>query len=152
MVLSSEPGNSRPRLLIVEDDLAAIFALRHFFAVAGYDVDCAAGPIEAFRLLDQNPYHAVITDLHLLPGRHSEGMRVAAHARTRNPQACVVMLTGNGSDLTEAEALRSGVDVFRTKPIELGHLATCVRSVMTDHGGPSVVPVLPPWSARGNGA
>lgn len=151
-MLSSEPGNSRPRLLIVEDDLAAIFALRHFFAVAGYDVDCAAGPTEAFRLLDRNPYHAVITDLHLLPGRHSEGMRIAAHARRRNPHACVVMLTGNGSDLTEAEALRSGVDVFRTKPIELGHLASCVRSVMTDHGGPSAATGPTPWSARRNGA
>jgi DNA-binding response OmpR family regulator len=138
--------------LIVEDDLVAIFALRHFFAVAGYDVDCAAGPIEALRLLDQNPYHAVITDLHLLPGRHSEGMRIAAHARTRNPRACVVMLTANGSDLTEAEALRSGVDVFRTKPIELGQLAACVCRVMTDHGGPSAAPVPAPWSAQEHGA
>ena len=120
----------RARLLVVEDDLTSVFALRHYFAFAGYDVDCAAGPSEGLRLLDRNDYDAVITDLHLLPGRHSDGMRVAAHARERNPRACVVMLTAHGSDLTETEARRCGVDIYRTKPVDLDGLIAGIATVL----------------------
>lgn len=151
MVLSSESTTVRPRLLIVEDDLAAVFALRHFFAVAGYEVDCAGGPIEGLRLLDHHHYHAVITDLHLLPGRHSEGMRIAAHARTRNPAACVIMLTANGTPFTEEEAHRAGVDVYMTKPVELGELAGCVRTVLASNGySVLTLPDLSTISTHGN--
>ena len=135
MALSFEPlgttrARERARLLVVEDDLIAVFALRHFFAVAGYDVDCAAGPSEALRLLDQNHYQAVITDLHLLPGLHGEGLRVAAHARLRNPGACIVMITGAGTPGTEETARINGVDIYRTKPVELGEITACLNEVL----------------------
>jgi DNA-binding response OmpR family regulator len=112
----------RPRLLVVEDEISTIFALRSFFAPTGYDVDCAAGPADALRLLAANEYDAVITDLHLTPARGGEGMAIAREARDRNPRACVVMLTAYGSTAIEDEARRGGVDVFRTKPVELPRL------------------------------
>ena len=113
----------RVRLLLVEDELSTVFAMREFFALAGYDVDCASGLQESTALLDQHQYDAVITDLHLTVHRAGDGMRVAWHARRRNPQACIVMLTGFGGDGTEEEARRCGVDVYQAKPVELAHLS-----------------------------
>jgi len=119
-----------PRLLLVEDDLASVFALRQFFAMSGYDVDCAAGPHEGVRLLDRHHYDVVITDLHLMPGRHSEGLRVAAHARLRHPRACVVMLTASGSPAVQEEAVRCGVNVYETKPVDLATLTASIGHVL----------------------
>jgi DNA-binding response OmpR family regulator len=120
----------RTRFLVVENDVTSVFALRQFFAAAGHDVDCAAGPIEGLRLLDRNSYEAIITDLHLAPGGLGEGMLIAAQARLRNPRACVVMLTANSSPLTEQEARECGVDVYHTKPVDLALLTTDIERVL----------------------
>lgn len=116
----------RIRLLLVEDELSTAFAMREFFALYGYDIDCASGLNEAAVLIDRSAYHAVITDLHLTTSRCSEGMMIAAAARRRNPHACIVMLTGYGSEATEEEALRCGVDMYQTKPVELASLSAFV--------------------------
>src|SRR5262249_52456131 len=102
----------RVRLLLVEDELSTVFAMREFFAQAGYEVDCASGLNESILLLDRQQYDAVITDLHLSVHRNGEGMRVAWQARKRNPNACIVMLTGFGNECTEEEARRCGVDMY----------------------------------------
>jgi DNA-binding response OmpR family regulator len=116
----------RVRLLLVEDELSTVFAMREFFAQAGYDVDCASGLNESAFLIDRHQYDAVITDLHLTVHRKGEGMRVAWHARIRNPQACIVMLTGFDHENTAEEARRCGVDMYEAKPVELAHLSAFV--------------------------
>jgi DNA-binding response OmpR family regulator len=121
----------RVRLLLVEDELSTVFAMREFFAQAGYDVDCASGLNEATHLIDRHEYDAVITDLHLTVHRNGEGMKVAWNARRRNPHACIVMLTGFGSDTTEEEARRCGVDMYEAKPVELAHLSAFVDLALT---------------------
>jgi two-component system, chemotaxis family, sensor kinase CheA len=123
------PRSRRPRLLVVEDEVSTLFALRSFFAPTGYDVDCAAGPNDAVLLLERNQYEAVITDLHLTPARRGEGMAIALAARARNPRACIVLLTAYGAQSTEDEARRSGVDVYRTKPVELPRLTFDIERV-----------------------
>ena len=124
----------RIRLLLVEDELSTVFAMREFFAQVGYDVDCASGLNEAATLIDRHVYEAVITDLHLTTYRSGEGVRVAWHARRRNPHACIVMLTGYGGETTEEEAQRCGVDMYQTKPVELAHLSAFVDLVLQrDH-------------------
>jgi DNA-binding NarL/FixJ family response regulator len=121
----------RIRLLLVEDELSTVFAMREFFAQAGYDVDCASGPNEATLLLDRHQYDAVITDLHLTVHRAGEGLRMAWQARRRNPKACIVMLTGFDDDTTEEEARRCGVDMYEAKPVELSHLSAFVDLALT---------------------
>jgi len=120
----------RLRLLVVEDELSTLFAMREFFAHAGYDVDCASDLGDAVALLDRRLYDAVITDLHLTASRHGEGLKVAWHARRCHPHACIVMLTGYASDATEAEAARCGVDMYQTKPIELAELTAFVDGAL----------------------
>ncbi len=114
--------------------MSTVLALRSFFAYAGYDVDCAGGVRDGLMFLNRHEYDAVITDLQLTPARASEGLRIAALARQRNPRACVVVLTAYGSEATQQEAERCGVDLYRTKPIELPRLAASIEAVLL--GGP----------------
>lgn len=120
----------RARLLVVDDEIGTVFALRSFFALAGYDVDCAVGCAEGLDLLDTHDYDAVITDLHLTPGRRSEGMDIVERARCRNPRACVVLLTAYGNEDTQEEAARRGIDLYQTKPVELPLLMRHIERVV----------------------
>jgi len=124
----------RARLLVVENELSTVFALRSFFAYLGYEVDCAAGARDGLQLLDRNAYDAVITDLQLTPARGAEGFQVAELARQRNPAACVVMLTAYGSGSTEQRAARCGVDVYQTKPVALDLLRSSIDAVLEARG------------------
>jgi two-component system, NtrC family, response regulator HydG len=112
--------------------------MREFFAMVGYDVDCASGLSDALQLLDRHAYDAVITDLHLSTQRCGEGMRVAWHARRQHPEACIVMLTGYGTDTTEEEAQRCGVMLYQTKPVELAQLSAYVDSVLHRDRGAAI--------------
>jgi DNA-binding response OmpR family regulator len=124
----------RARLLVVEDEISTVFALRSFFTLAGYEVDCAAGVIDGLHLLDRNRYDAVITDLQLTPARAGEGFDVAEEARRCNPAACIVMLTAYGSGATEQRARRCGVDVYQTKPVALAPLMNSIDTVLVARG------------------
>jgi DNA-binding response OmpR family regulator len=116
------------RLLIVEDEISTIFAMREFFSFNGYQVDCAAGATDAMVLLDRGSYDVVITDLHLTPHRCAEGMNVLTRARRLNPGATIVMLTAYASEGSEQEAYRNGVNLYETKPVPLAKLAACIEA------------------------
>ena len=116
------------RLLIVEDEISTVFAMREFFSFTGYQVDCAAGTAEATLLLERNRYDVVITDLHLTPNRCAEGMGILACARSLSPHALIVMLTAYASEGSEREAYSGGVNLYETKPVGLAELAARIEA------------------------
>jgi DNA-binding response OmpR family regulator len=121
---------ARHRLLIVEDEASVIFALREFFTVSDYDVDCAAGSVEAERLLTRNTYDLLITDLHLTAGRGSEGLHVLGAAQKNAPNTRTVMLTAFCSADVRRTAEQFGASAVLAKPIELPKLAALVLNIM----------------------
>ena len=120
------------KLLIVEDEISTVFAMREFFSFTGYQVDSATDATEATRLLERSRYDVVITDLHLTPNRCAEGMTVLACARSLNPQALVVMLTAYASAESERDAYSGGVNLYETKPVGLAELAARIDAARSD--------------------
>lgn len=114
------------RLLLVEDNASASFAIRAYFQRVGYDVDTAADHATATQLIESNVYDVVITDLNLSALPSNEGLDVVSHARRRHVHACVIMLTGFGSATIEQEALQRGANLFCAKPIGLRDLSAMI--------------------------
>lgn len=129
------------RLLVVEDNASTSFALHAYFQSAGYYVDAAADLGHALRLLGDQRYHVVITDLNLGGTESNAGMDVVSEARRRHTHACVIMLTAFGSAATEAEARHRGADLVCAKPVGLRDLNVFIAKVLRrDH-----------WTAVGEG-
>ena len=120
------------KLLIVEDEISTVFAMREFFSFTGYQVDCVTSAAEATFLLERRRYDVVITDLHLTPNRCAEGMTVLARARGYSPQALIVMLTAYGTEGSEREAYDTGVNLYETKPVGLADLAARIEDARHD--------------------
>jgi len=93
------------RILIVEDKEGVRRMLRQTLEAAGYPAAEAADGGEAVRLLEENRYDVVITDLKL-PKR--DGLQVLAAARGADPDAQVIVMTAFGAVATAVQAMKDG--------------------------------------------
>jgi DNA-binding NtrC family response regulator len=120
-------GDSKLRILVADDEEGVLLALKEYLGCCGWEVDAARTASEAERLLEKRGYAAVITDLRFSGPSGNEGLSIVRAARTHNPDAPVVLMTGYGSADAEAEARRLGVDAFVPKPVPLWELARLVQ-------------------------
>ncbi|HEY7678318.1 MAG TPA: sigma-54 dependent transcriptional regulator [Candidatus Methylomirabilis sp.] len=93
------------RILIVEDKEGLRRMLRQTLEAAGYPATEVADGAEAIRLLEENRYDLVITDLKL-PKR--DGLQVLAAARGADPDAQVIVMTAFGTVATAVQAMKEG--------------------------------------------
>ena len=56
---------SRPRVLILDDNLDTVAVLRDILSEEGYEIGSVADPKAAFRLLETSPADLILTDLNL---------------------------------------------------------------------------------------
>jgi two-component system response regulator QseB len=114
--LSALPAKGR--ILIVEDDLTSLNALRLILANRGYDVVPAATLAEALRLLDES-FTAVILDLMLPDG---DGIEILRQVRGSTMSTRVLVTTAS-SDISRLERVRAlRPDKLLRKPIDLSEL------------------------------
>ena len=117
----------RVRILLADDEEAPLLVVQEYLRCCGWEVDAVRSPAEARRLLETRGYSAVITDLRFSGPASAEGLSIAQLARTHNPQAPVVVMTGYFSAEAEAQARHLGVDAFVPKPVPLWELARLVQ-------------------------
>jgi DNA-binding response OmpR family regulator len=120
----------KPRLLVVEDEVAILTAMERFLAHQGFEVDTALGREAAERLLAAGAYDAVIADLRMSGSFSTDGLALITFAKERRPATKVILLTAYGSPEIEAEASRLGADAFLHKPLPLAEVADRLRSLL----------------------
>ncbi len=116
-----------PRLLVVDDepDLRTLYELT--LVREGYDVDVAANVGDAWSLLCQRSYSAVITDMRLPDGTGLDLLRrMEADARAER----AIVITAYGSAENAVDALKAGAFDYLTKPVDLRQFRQVVASAM----------------------
>ena len=110
------PSESKPRLLLVEDDLATSTALRAILKYRGWEVDVAGTLGTALERLDAG-YACVVLDLMLPDGN---GVDVLSEIRRRKLSTPVIVTTGVSEPnyLAQVSSLRP--TALLQKPINLG--------------------------------
>ncbi len=122
---------SPPRLLIVDDEAAILFALGDYLSRSGYEVDRARGRAEAESLLAAASYDLVVVDLRLGVSEPRGGLEVLRRLRERQPGARAILLTAYGSAEVEAELAAFQGDVrLLSKPQPLARLAEEVAGLL----------------------
>jgi DNA-binding NtrC family response regulator len=123
------PG-AGPRILIVDDEEAIVFAMERYFTRRGYRVDCASELEEAQALLANSTYSVVVADLRLTGVHGAEGLEILSYVRGHCPWTRTILLTAYGSQLLEAEACERGVSLMLHKPQALPDLADAVAVLL----------------------
>ncbi|NQU39592.1 MAG: response regulator [Lentisphaerae bacterium] len=103
-----------PRVMIVDDEKCIRMGLRGFLVEAGYTVEVAADAEEALHVLEACDCDVVVSDI-LLP--RISGIKLLQAIHTAAPYAQVIMMTGEPTAGSAAEALRSGAFDYLSKPI-----------------------------------
>jgi DNA-binding NtrC family response regulator len=117
----------KTKILIVDDLKEILLTMSRYFAIHGYDVDCASEKEEAEALISANNYAVVVTDLHLTPVKSNEGLDIVRLLHHESPETKVIMLTAYSTEEVEKEADKHGIAMFLRKPISLPVLRQAVQ-------------------------
>jgi DNA-binding NtrC family response regulator len=102
------------RLLIVDDDKAALKALEQMMKKAGHAVTVTQSGGNALALLESRAFDVVLTELQL---GNMDGMQLLRRCREIHPDTEVVVVTGRGTLASAVEAMRQGAHDYLAKPV-----------------------------------
>ena len=106
--------NSKPHVLVIDDDAVVGRSFDRVLTDKGYDVSTAMSGEEALENMDREDFDVVFTDIKM-PGM--DGIEVAERIKQRCPWTPVVVITGYGTEENEARASVLGVSGFVHKPL-----------------------------------
>ncbi|MFQ5697774.1 MAG: sigma-54-dependent transcriptional regulator [Myxococcota bacterium] len=106
---------ARPCILVVDDDAVFRKAVERTLEQAGHLVHSVARPSDAIEALEARSFDLVLTDLRM-PGL--DGIQLVQRARTLDPDALCIVVTGFGTPESSIEALGRGAFWFVDKDYE----------------------------------
>jgi DNA-binding NtrC family response regulator len=115
---------SRQKLLIVDDDESARFALHEYLEQRGYEVEEAVSCQAALTAFRSSHPDAAILDYSLPDGT---ALDLMPRLKALDSEVPLILLTGHGSIDLAVQAIKEGAEHFLTKPVELLALAVVLE-------------------------
>jgi signal transduction histidine kinase/PAS domain-containing protein/ActR/RegA family two-component response regulator len=124
------PAAARPRILILEDDIASSALLEAICRDLACECDVAHSTVGARRLIAERPYSLLITDV-MLPGQSGIDFlaELRAAAKTENLPVIVVSSEMTNSSYAE-QASRLGIVEWVQKPVDARRLIDLVERIV----------------------
>ncbi|MEO5574232.1 MAG: response regulator [Gammaproteobacteria bacterium] len=134
--------DSRPTLLLVDDDLTLCRVLARALEKRGFAVTLAHDVAEATAKAKENPPEYAVIDLKM-PG--PSGLTLIATLKVLDEQMRIVVLTGYASIRTTVEAMKLGATHYLAKPVDVSEIVMALHS---DNGDVSVPISVQPLSIK----
>ncbi|QLC49193.1 response regulator [Methanolobus zinderi] len=122
-------SDTREKLLIVDEELDALTALRVALESEGYNVVVALDGFEGLEKAKTENPDAILLDI-MMPGM--DGFEVCKRLKSdpSTRHIPVIMLTAKGETDDKVEGLELGADDYVTKPFNLKELKARIRTVL----------------------
>jgi DNA-binding NtrC family response regulator len=120
------------RILVVDDDKSMREMLQSFLTREGYSVHTAKGVVSALDSIASNEYEIMLFDKNM-PGIYGEidgGIELLRYVRARPTRSAVIMMTGNPTVASSAEAKKLGAVDFINKPFSLFDLRKRIKEAL----------------------
>ena len=117
----------KKRVLIADDDPLVVHLISELIAKLGYEPISAANAPLAISLLESQRVDLLITDIYM-PG--NESLELLRHARTKQPNLPIIVMTGEPELRTAVEALRLQACDYLVKPLDPRALRVRVESAI----------------------
>jgi DNA-binding response OmpR family regulator len=124
------------RILVVEDEQKIATFVQKGLKEFGFAVDVIGRGDEAFEIILDNPFDAVVLDV-MLPGR--DGLSILRALRERSNAIPVLILTARGEISEKVEGLDLGADDYLAKPFAIEELAARLRALIRRQTGDNLV-------------
>jgi chemosensory pili system protein ChpA (sensor histidine kinase/response regulator) len=125
-------ADSQPRVLVVDDSRAIREAALLILAQGGYAADAVADGWDAWELLQDRPFQALVTDLEM---PRLDGWELIARVR-RSPElaAIPIVVVSSRAAATRVRVLASGADAVVDKPLRRKALIDAVAGAVSERG------------------
>ena len=123
----NEPGESRPRVLLVDDEAGICLLLSELLNGAGYHCQTASSGEQALEILRQQKFDALISDLRM-PGM--SGLALLDAARAEYPKMILLLAAGGDDVQTGIEAKKHGAHDYLLKPFRLDAVLGTLRRAL----------------------
>jgi ActR/RegA family two-component response regulator len=117
---------SAARVLCVDDDLPLLKSLTKVLEHSGFQVSAASSVPEALELIGKQAFDVLLTDLNI--GEPADGFTVVGAMRRVQPRACTFIITGYPDIDSAIQAIRSQVDDYFAKPLDIPRLLDAIES------------------------
>ncbi len=118
---------SRNHILLVEDDRGIATVIRAALEDEGFDIDHCGSIADRDRLLAEQRYDALLTDVILSDG---DGIETLGAVRARDPQMPVIVLSAQNTLDTAVRASETHAFEYFPKPFDLDELVRAVKQAV----------------------
>ncbi len=115
------------RILIVEDEKGVRDVLGHLLKREGYEVTVAASGEDAVRVLDEEIFDLVITDIKL---PKLDGIGVLKAVKETQPDTAVIMITAYAKFESAVSAMQEGAYDYIAKPFNVDEISLRIRRAL----------------------
>ncbi len=122
-------ATSKRRILIVDDELPMAEMLTDALAERGYDAVPMGSSLQAAKLLESEPFDALVTDLRM---PQLDGLELLALSRRVTPDRPVIIMTAFSAVDSAVESIRRGAFHYLTKPFKIEELALFLERAFED--------------------
>jgi CheY-like chemotaxis protein len=117
------------RVLLVEDDECLLSVVSELLASLGHTTMTAGEGLAALAKFDEQQFDVLITDLGL-PGM--SGWDIAEAVKLKNPEIPVIMISGWGAQIADADIKSRGVDLVLPKPFTVLQLEEALGALLEE--------------------
>jgi DNA-binding NtrC family response regulator len=117
----------KPRILTIDDDLALLRFLKHALSEFGVETLGTQSGREGIALYGEEDVDLVLVD-YTMP--EMSGIEVLQQLKEKDPNAVVVLMTGNASIESAVEAMKLGAVDYLTKPLDVDHLEIVIQKTL----------------------
>jgi len=118
---------TKPHILVVEDEQKIRSALIDFLEFHNFKVSFAADGLDAERLVGDKKFDLILLDL-MLP--KISGEQLCTRWRQQALQTPIIMLTAKGREKEKIAGLNIGADDYITKPFSLAELLARINAIL----------------------
>ena len=109
----------KAKVLLVDDETDFLSALAKRLEARGLKVSTATSGEDAVTNADKEGFDLIVLDM-AMPG--IDGLETLKRIKAKQPDAEIIMLTGQGSIKTGIEAMKLGAEDFLQKPVNINEL------------------------------
>ncbi|MBI5491141.1 MAG: response regulator [Deltaproteobacteria bacterium] len=112
------------RVLLTDDEVEFVDSMAKVLRRRGLDVEVAYEGVAALAAVGRERFDVVVLDLRM---PRMDGLETLAAIRRRDPQVCVILLTGHADVECVQAALRGGADHYLLKPCSVDDLTAAIE-------------------------
>jgi two-component system OmpR family response regulator len=122
--------SEKPNLLIVDDSQELSDVISEYLENHGFRIDTTTKSLDAIKLLENNLYDAVVSDIHM---PEMDGLELMAAIKSKYKGLPVVLITGYSVSEARRIALEKGADAFVAKPFHMKELLEVIWPLINNN-------------------